>query len=202
MTPFDVYKTYVALKNHFSKPSYDYIKYAGKTRASIESFNKRKDKYWYEKLSRQKSDDEIKDFFIANFIEVDDPSRLWIGELSRTGESVYKDWIKRQQSLSYIFKEQSEQLFVEFDLNDLFDCSKTHPPILKKYLSKKINSETLVIFNKIFLFSDQFDNKLLDPVWESVSLKIKKYSPFLNIDIKSYKKVLTSIIGRKSDGIL
>jgi hypothetical protein len=188
MTPFDVYKTYVALKNHFSKPSYDYIKYAGKTRASIESFNKRKDKYWYEKLSRQKSDD--------------DPSRLWIGELSRTGESVYKDWIKRQQSLSYIFKEQSEQLFVEFDLNDLFDCSKTHPPILKKYLSKKINSETLVIFNKIFLFSDQFDNKLLDPVWESVSLKIKKYSPFLNIDIKSYKKVLTSIIGRKSDGIL
>ena len=57
MTPFDVYKTYLALKNHFSKPKYDYIKYAGKTRASIEAFNKRKDKYWYEKLSRQKTDE-------------------------------------------------------------------------------------------------------------------------------------------------
>jgi hypothetical protein len=52
------------------------------------------------------------------------------------------------------------------------------------------------------LFGKNFDKKIIDPVWESTSLKIKKYSPFLNIDIKPYKQVLTSIIGRKSDGIL
>ena len=63
MTPFDAYKTYLALKNHFSKPKYDYFKYAGKSRASIESFNKRKDRYWFERISRQKNDEEIKNFF-------------------------------------------------------------------------------------------------------------------------------------------
>ena len=59
MTPFDAYKTYLALKNHFSKPNYDYFKYAGKSRTSIASFEKRKDKYWFEKISRNKDDKEI-----------------------------------------------------------------------------------------------------------------------------------------------
>ena len=35
-----------------------------------------------------------------------------------------------------------------------------------------------------------FDNKLKDPVWETVSLKIKKYTPFLNINVVSCQKML------------
>ncbi len=194
MTPFDAYKTYLALKNHFSKPNYDYIKYAGKTRASIESFNKRKDKYWYEKLARQKSDEQVKNFFIANFVEADDPSVLWIGNIIRGGETYYKEWEKRQQSLKYIFKQQSEEMLSEYNLDELFDISKQHPPLLKKFLSGKISIETLVIYDKIFLFGNNFDKKLLDPVWEIVSLKIKKYSPFLNIDVQDYKKILKEIV--------
>jgi hypothetical protein len=197
MTPFDAYRTYLALKNHFSKPSYDYIKYAGKTRASIESFNKRNDRYWYEKLSRQKSDEDIKNFFIANFVEVDDPGRLWIGEIIRTGESTFVSWKKRQQSLTYLVKEQSEQLLSEYDLNELFDCSKQHPPIVKNFLKGNICIETLVVYDKIFKVGKEFDKKLLDPVWETISLKIKKYSPFLNIDVGIYKSMLRSIVGGK-----
>lgn len=194
MTAFDVYKTYLALKNHFSKPNYDYIKYAGKTKASLDAFNKRKDKYWYEKLSRQKTDEEIRNFFISNFIQVDDPGRLWIGELSRNGETTYKDWLKRQQSLKYIFKEECENLLEGCKLEQLLDCSRQHPIILKKYLSNQITSETLVIFEKVFDYCKNFDKVLLDPVWETVSLKIKKYSPFLNIEVKEYKSILRTII--------
>jgi hypothetical protein len=82
----------------------------------------------------------------------------------------------------------------ENDLNKLLDISKQHPPILKKYLSSQISIETLVIFDKIFEYSKKFDKVLLDPVWETVSLKIKKYSPFLNIDIKEYKTILRVLI--------
>jgi hypothetical protein len=195
MNPFDVYKTYLSLKNHFSKPNYDYIKYAGKTRASLEAFNKRKDRYWYEKLSRQKDDEAVKNFFIANFVEVDDPGRLWIGELTRNGETIYKEWLKRNQSLKYMFSEQAEKMLSEVNLNDLLDASKKHPPLLKKYLSSQISPETLVIFEKILNYSKDFDKTLIDPVWESVSLKIKKYSPFLNIDVKEYKIILRDIVG-------
>lgn len=197
MTPFDVYKQYLAIKNHFSKPNYDYFKYAGKSRASIKSFNTRKDKYWFERMSRQKTDDEIKNYYVANFVETDTPDRLWIGEIFRDGEQKYQNWMKRQQSLSYLFKEQSQTIFLDYDLDEIFDTSKTHPIILKKFLSGQITIETMVIYNKIFLYSDIFDRKLKDPVWESVSLKIRKYSPFLNIDIKQYKKYLKTIVGEK-----
>ena len=44
------------LKNHFTKEKYDYHKYCGKSRASIQSFYKRKDRFFFEKLSRQKDD--------------------------------------------------------------------------------------------------------------------------------------------------
>jgi hypothetical protein len=102
--------------------------------------------------------------------------------------------MRRQQSLTYLFKEQSNELFSETKLEDALNCSKGHPPVLKKFLSGKISLETLVIYDKIFLFGKTFDEKLLDPVWECVSLKIKKYSPFLQIDIFNYKKILREII--------
>ena len=44
MMPADAYRCYLALKNHFTKDHYDYIKYRGKTRASNEAFYKRKDR--------------------------------------------------------------------------------------------------------------------------------------------------------------
>jgi len=194
MTPFHAYKTYLALKNHFGKSTYDYFKYAGKSRASVASFEKRKDKYWFERISRQKNDTEIKEFFVANLVEADDPNSVWIGNVIRAGDIYYKEWQKRQQSLKYLFTQQSEEMLSSSNLEELFDCSRQHPPILKMFLSGKIDIETLVIWDKIFLFGKTFDKKLLDPVWELVSLKIQKYSPFLNIDVEDYKKVLRNIV--------
>jgi hypothetical protein len=193
MVPFDTYKTYLALKNHFTKDSYDYHKYQGKSRASLQSFYKRRDRYWFEKLSRQKEDNEVIDFFVSNFISCSDPGSLWIGEMIKEGETRYKSWQKRIQSLTYLFKQESQEIF-ENGVETVFDCSKGHPTLLKMFLSGQISLETLVIYDKIFLFGKNFDKKLKDPVWETVSLKIKKYSPFLQIDIFKYKKILKEII--------
>ena len=194
MVPFDTYKTYLALKNHFTKSDYDYQKYCGKVRANLQSFYKRKDRFWFEKISRNKDDKEIVDFFVANFVSADDPGNLWIGSIIREGNQVHQDWLKRKQSLSYLFKEQSEELFSNHKFEEVFDCSKGHPPVLKSFLSGKISLETLVIYDRIFLFGNKFDKKLIDPVWETVSLKMKKYSPFLHIDVFHYRKLLKTII--------
>ena len=69
MNPFQCYTIFLALKQHFSKPSYDVIKYNWKTRASLTAFNKRTDRYFYERLSRKKNEQEIKNFFIAKIIK-------------------------------------------------------------------------------------------------------------------------------------
>ena len=194
VTPFENYQHYLSLKNHFTNPKYDFFKYGARTRASISSFNKRKDKYWFEKTSRKYSDKEIVDFLVSNFANSDNPQNLWIGEIINSGERTYAEWMRRQQSLTYLFKEQSNELFSENELESLFNCSKGHPKILKEFLSGRLSLETFVIYDKIFQFSKNFDKNLTDPVWETVSLKLKKYGPFINIDVFNYKKILRSII--------
>ncbi len=194
VTPFETYQTYLSMKSHFTNKKYDFFKYGGKSRATMTSFNKRKDKYWFEKTSRKYSDQEITNFLLANFVTTDTPQNLWIGEIINSGERTYTDWMKRQQSLTYLFKEQSKELLSEKKLEEVFNCSKGHPIVLKKYLRGEINLETLVIFEKIFSFGKKFDQDLDDPVWESVSLKVKKYKSFLNINVFSFKQILRKII--------
>ena len=194
VTPFETYQTYLSIKNHFSSSKYDYFKYGGRSRAKVTAFNKRKDKYWFEKTSRKYSDDQIVDFLLANFVTTDNPKNLWIGEIINSGERTYADWTRRQQSISYLFKEESSKLLEENKLEELFECRKGHPIILKRFLGGDISLETFVIFDIIFAFSDKFDEKLLDPVWETVSLKIRKYKPFLNINVFNFKKILREIV--------
>ena len=194
VTPFETYRTYLSMKSHFTNPKYDFFKYGGKSRATITAFNKRKDKYWFEKTSRKYSDQEVIDFLLSNFVNATNPQNLWIGEIINSGETTYTQWKMRQQSLTYIFKEQSENLLSETDLEKLFNCSKGHPILLKKYLGGEVSLETLTILEKVFSFKKDFDSKLTDPVWETVSMKLKKYLPFLNINVFQFKKTLREII--------
>ena len=194
MMAFDAYKCYLAMKNHFTKDNYDYQKYRGKTRATHQAFYKRKDRFWFEKFARQKNDKEVEEFFVSNFIYSTDPSTVWIGEMIKEGEGRYTEWKKKVQSLTYIFKEETESVFENKKVDDMFDCSKGHPPILKSYLGGDISLESMVIYDRIFDYGKDFDKRLKDPVWETVSRKIKKYSPFLNIDIFRYKKILKEVV--------
>jgi hypothetical protein len=194
VTPFETYKSYLGLKNHFTKEKYDYHKYCGKSRATVQSFYKRKDRFFFEKLSRQKNDEEVIDFFVSNFVGCDDPQSLWIGDIMRSGEGRYTDWKKRNQSLSYVFRQETETLFEGQKVDDIFDCSKGHPPILKSFLGGQVCLETMVIYDRIFGYVKNFDKKLQDPVWESVSLKLKKYSAFIQVDIFQFKKILKEVV--------
>jgi hypothetical protein len=198
MMPFDAYKQYLSLKNHFTKEKYDYHKYCGKSRATVQSFYKRKDRFWFEKLARNKSDQEVIEFFVSNFITCTDPGKLWIGEMIREGDGRYTNWKKRTQSLSYLFKEETNEIFSDGNFDSMFSMNgSSHPQILKEYLRENISIETMVILDKILAFRQEFDEKLQDPVWQTVSMRMKKYSPFLNIDVFRYKKVLKEVVGVK-----
>jgi hypothetical protein len=197
MTPFEAFQRYISLKNHFCNKKYDYFKYQNKTRATIQSFYKRRDRYFFEKLSRQKSDEEIINFFVANFALSFDPSSLWIGDILKEGEENYNKWKKVTQSLFYTFKSEIQNLIDNHKFIAWFDCSDGHPILLKKYLAKDINLETLVIINKILGFSKDFDEKLNDPIWQIVSQKLVKYDPFIVIDMNKYRGILKETVVKK-----
>ena len=145
-------------------------------------------------MSRKLSDDEVKMYFIANFVATENPSAVWVGEIMQSGERHYKELSKKYQSITYTFSQECSTLFGEHTLPELFDTSRGHPPILKKYLGGEISVETLTILDIIFGFCDRIDKKLTDPVWETVSFKVKKYRPFINIDIGKCKTILRGLI--------
>ena len=195
MMPFETYKTYLAMKQHFTKESYDYVKYCGRSRASLKSFHKRKDRYFFEKLSRAHPDKDIENFFVANFTGCDDPQTLYIVDIIKNGDKRYNEWKKRRQSLSYIFKEEISSIFAPNDFVDHFKIEgRKHPKIVKEFLKEKISLETLIILDRIIEFSPNFDKKLRDPVWKLISQRMKKYSSFLNIKVLHYKKILKEVV--------
>lgn len=189
MTPVETYQSYLALKLHF-EGKYDYFKYGGKTSASAASFEKRKDKFKFVKLSTKLSDPQILDYYLANFIR----GKKWIGDFDKTNWLEHK---KVNQSLEYVYQNDIEKLLTiaeNFDI--LFKVGEgNHPKLVKAYLGKKVSLETLVILEKILKFRESFDAKISETyIWPKVSLLIKKYEPFLEIDVRAFRmKTLTLV---------
>lgn len=184
---YDCYCEYTALKAHFSS-NYDYHKYNGKMKsANPAAFNNSNLKLFFQKLAKHK---DVQGFLVANFLE---DSKAWIRELaySDKAETVYTEWAKRIQSLTYIFTQEINKLD-EDNFNENFAVKNgNHPHVLKLYLGKDISLETLTILADLSGF-DKYLNKILkdDPVWEEVNFKISKYKPFLQYDRAKARKII------------
>lgn len=202
MTGFEVYQMYLSLKLHFTKDSYDYFKFNGKTRASQKTFDTRNDSYFFKKLASKYERDKIQEYFISNFIS---DNKGYIKEIIRSsGETTYKDWKKKQDSFLYIFRDEINNILDNIDspyetnFDKLFLCSKgKHPIILTSYLRKDISIETLIIFENCLGFISKIDQTLTDPVWKQVRTQVIKYSPFLTIDCKKYKAIILQVVKEK-----
>ena len=66
MTGIEVYKMYLSLKLHFTTDSFDYMKYGNAEKASQHSFDSRRDKFFFVKLSRTFKEEVLREFFVAN----------------------------------------------------------------------------------------------------------------------------------------
>lgn len=195
MTGFDVYKLYLSVKLHFTSDNYNFFQYNGKSRASVSSYEKRNDKYFFDKLANKYNHDALIDYFVSQFTTQDD---MWVGEIVKgKGEKNYYNWRKRKQSLKYQFITEVEELLTNIsepysnNFDKLFECKRgMHPQVLKLYLKKQISLETLVILDKILNFVSRLDTELTDPIWINVRNKVIKYSPFLSINTSEYKTVL------------
>ena len=185
MTPFESYCTYIGLKQHFNTKTYDFVKYHGKVKAKRESFDKRKDRFFFEKLAKH---EDPKSFLLANFLE---NPKGWIRQLSYGEEAkkIYEEWLKKNQSITYIVKTDISKMDEIFDDNfKVIDGQ--HPKIIKLYLGQDISLETLVILSNMVGCLKYWDKNLeSDPIWEEISIKIKKYTPFLQYDMEKIRKI-------------
>ena len=197
MEAFDVYRSYLALRLHFTTDKYDVIKQRGRVRATKQSFFKRNDLLSIRKIADTFSEKEVVDFLVANFVSGD----RWGGVFNSEAKSNYNDWKRRIESMTYTFTNDIDKLVFEIEkrqinFNDIFVNGNNHPILLKMYLRRDISMETMVILNDINNYVDILDKNLdNDIIWPDVSRLIKKYSPFLDIDKEKYGSILRRRIG-------
>ena len=195
---FDVYKTYLAVKLHFTSDTYDYYKYDGKVNAKLDTFTKRKDRYFFHKLSTRYAEADILDFFVANFLA---DSKRWIGNLlANDGRDVYLDYKKRKEAFAYHFKQECGTIIGDLgkrniSFNDGFiPPNGQHPRILRLLIQRKISYQTAVVLDHFLGFTKNWDKEITEKVvWPEISLKVTRLKPFVNYNATECKLIMKEI---------
>ena len=199
MNGYDLYCTYQAIKLHFNSESYNFFHYDGKTRVSVDAFQKRRDKFLFHRLARKYRDDEMVPFLVANFVHSDDN---WTKSLlEEEAESTYREWKRKTDSMSKIFVEDLEKIANKDNFNELFKVEDGQfPKLLTAFLQNEVTIETMVILNNIFDFIRIWDKKISDDIiYPKVSRKIRKYGSFLNVNVDKYKALTKeTLLGDKN----
>ena len=186
MDSFEVYTTYVALKTHFSRKTYDYFKYQGEVKVSREKFATRNDIYFFEKISLKYDKEQTIKYFVSNFLV---NSNFHILQMN---DNNFAEWNRKMQSISYLFLTDLDAIIERSgSLNDAFQCSNGHSDLLKLYLGGRIMMETLIMLNKLTGFIERYDNLLsTDVIWKPLSFTLKKYDPFLQGSPEQIKELV------------
>ena len=194
MTGLDCYRTYLGMKQHFTNPKFDFFQYDGKVKASEQKYQERSDFYFFETMARKLSDKEVKEYLLSSFIASDNPSKVWIGDIKRSGKDCWLAWQKQRQSEQYFVNQDFDRLVQcmeekGYTFNDLFE-NMEHPPLLRYLVQRRVALETVIIMDMVLGFIKMWDKKYHDPLWEGISFKIKKYKPFLSVNKSKYIKLL------------
>lgn len=197
MTPFQVYKLYLALRLHFTSDKYDIIEKRGAIRTSEQAFARRNDLMGVNRLARKYNVSQCTNFMVANFVGGEKNG----GMFAIGSEAVYKQWQGKLERLGYMYQDELRTLCESVKaFDDLMDCSRGHPPILKAYLNGSVSIETLTILEKCLPWVDRVHIYLEnDVIWPDLRRTIVKYKPFLKIRKDKYSAITQKILTNTFD---
>ena len=194
---FDVFKTYLAVKNHFTT-DYDYQRYGGRVTAKLESFTKRPDRYFFHKLSKRYNEREILDYFVSNFA-VD--GNKWVGNLlNNEGTENYTRYRKYKEAFGYHFRNDCVAIVHDFSRRGIsFDdgfgvFNGQHPRVLRLLIQKKIHIQTAIVLDAILSFSKVWNKEINEKVvWPKIAHTLTKLKPFVNFNFTEAKLIVKEI---------
>lgn len=178
---FQTYKYFMAIKLHLTTDRYDVFKSEGRVSGTRETFEKRNDRFLFEKLGRKFSTPrELIEYFVAN-IAYGNKHVIYSNE----SDEYYDTWIKRKESRTYIFKQQLQYIknYLEdsnLKLEDLFDIHNNIPELLKLYVGGHIHLETMIIINDMENFLPKW--KPLVMLWGDQLRILNKTKNFVKYD--------------------
>lgn len=188
MNGYKAYMMYLALKTHFTKPDYDYFKFNGQLQAGFDSFEKRNDKYFFEKLAKKyPTKPRCLGFILSNLLL---DKGFYIGDFeNRKMEKNYQEWLGKIESLGYCFDNDLRKIKNETDNNGetfrnffRIEPGQTTATFLERTLEGVVGLETYVIVDNLLGLAEYYDGKILDPLYEQFAFKVEKYRPFIQLD--------------------
>lgn len=189
---FQSYKLYLILVNAFKK-GYDPVKYSWKIRVQQNSFEKRKDKYFFEKIQKGFDIFEQQKIFMANLLANQDQ---WIGDmLSQDQIMFYRKYMSRFNDLSILFKEDLQNLILFCKskgrmFKSLFLIEDNKEPMIFKLLQNdSIQYETFILLDSYFNIIEMLDDSK-NFIWDQYSVRIKAYKNLFVIDKLEVIKIL------------
>lgn len=188
MNAYDVYQKYVAVHSYFLG-KYDYFKYNGKLHVKPSNYNKRNDRHFFEKISRNLSTSDVVPFIVANELAFD--SQYWLNDFEAATENYFK-YKRRIEAIEYHFCSDIQALVLyakEQKLNfaQLFEGTG-HPPLFQAYLSETISASTMVLLDRMCKHLSGFRDKLVGTPWEHDIDILYRYDKFLpQWDLKFFK---------------
>jgi hypothetical protein len=190
VNPFEVYSKYCALKRHFTDWNYDYIKYNGKLRLKPESFERRRDKYYFEKLERHRDPIGV---LIFNLAENPD---AWIKDIaSVTGEDIYCKHRGVIESMTHSLKQDLNKLDPDFDKN--FKCDEGMPVLLKKCVGGHVSMETATLLLEMTGAGQHWKENYNDHLFADTVIRLIRLKSFVEYDREKARVIVLEHFQKK-----
>lgn len=196
----NAYRMYLAAKLHFMTDKYDITECHAKVRISNKAFNERNQASLYEKFSdRFDTKLEMAQYLIANFAY-----GAWgntdIVYGTAESDANYKEWNRRKQSLTQVFKTDLSKIRLEWEteqhppfLENMTAAFPTMPQLFQMYMGKRITLETLVILDRYHPFLDGWKTGM-GSLFEDEIRRLVKARPFVRFDEKKLKPIYLDFI--------
>jgi hypothetical protein len=172
MNAYEAYIMYRAMKLHFTSPSYDFKKYKGQVSGKVSTFEKRNDRYMFDKLSKRKNPKQL----LVAVLSAN--PKAWIGDVLN-GEDIALELQKKHESLTYFFENEIEILGDNLK-NELLVENGQHPSLLAKVMGECIEKDTLIILDDILGFMPYWRKEIEETIYfPDFDFRLSKYRIFL-----------------------
>lgn len=181
ISAFETYKLFMAVKLHMTTDRYDVFESNGRVSGSLATFEKRNDRFLFEKIGRKfNTPRELIEYFVSNFAYGNN-SVIYSGE----SDDHFHVWNLRKESRTHLFRTQLEQIKLHLEINkmkyeDLFRIDNNVPELLNLYVGGYVHLETVVILNEFENFLPQWEPLIM--IWGDQLRIINKIKKFVKYD--------------------
>ena len=195
---FATFRLYVAVKAHFND-KYDLKKYNLKlSKVTYESYLKRNDRYFFEKIAEKFTIKQNYMIFVHNFIANVDTNTFDL--MDQDCIDVYNKRNGKVLNAQYNFTEDVTNILNYCEVKnvkfgDLLIGKDTLPMLLLMLINNTITFETVLILDSFLNVIDKMEKSIsdYDLIWPSIEPKIRSYKKILEIDVQLAKKLFIKI---------